>query len=98
MSSRLSRHQTAYSDCSQLYHSIHARGERVEDVVRALEMEEDREGSGAPEADKNSHRKNGMDEAEMEDGELEEVDNPPIPNNAHDSTNLPVSLFPAHSV
>lgn len=61
-------------------------------------MDEDREDSRAPEADKDNHREKGMDETEMEDGELKEIDNPPIPNNVHDSTTLPVSLFLVHSV
>ncbi|MCJ1358652.1 MAG: hypothetical protein MMC33_008652 [Icmadophila ericetorum] len=74
----------------KLYHSIHARGERVEDVLRVAEMEEGPYGSRAPEADKKIHRDNGMNETEMEDGELEEEDDSPIQNNGHASANSPV--------
>ncbi|KAL8930219.1 MAG: hypothetical protein Q9208_000836 [Pyrenodesmia sp. 3 TL-2023] len=57
----------------QLYHSIHARGERVEDVLKEAEAAEEslpneREKSGHPPSD----IVNGLHSEDLEDGEVED--------------------------
>ncbi|KAL9640704.1 MAG: hypothetical protein Q9164_000099 [Protoblastenia rupestris] len=63
-----------YKAHQSLYHSIHARGERVEDVIRAVEADEEAEhamNNGTGIQAKQAHPFGAMDE-ELEDGELEE--------------------------
>ena len=58
----------------QFYHSIHARGERVEDAIKEVEAEEQKkhldESDLRPAAA--GMQTNGISSEELEDGELEE--------------------------
>ncbi|MCJ1369454.1 hypothetical protein MMC20_000665 [Loxospora ochrophaea] len=56
----------------KLYHSIHARGERVEDVLMRAETEDETFTSSMPFEETNPPHTNGASEAELEDGELED--------------------------
>ncbi|KAL8861248.1 MAG: hypothetical protein Q9178_002464 [Gyalolechia marmorata] len=63
----------------QLYHSIHARGERVEDVLRAAEVPEELPVNGTVDMSNNTTEDtNGMphleeaEDGEVEDGEIED--------------------------
>ncbi|KAL8711602.1 MAG: hypothetical protein Q9220_004012 [cf. Caloplaca sp. 1 TL-2023] len=68
----------------QLYHSIHARGERVEDVLKEAEASEDTTLNDTTiNGNPSSDTVNGLPPSEgLEDGELEDdqVEDDPLPN------------------
>lgn len=67
---------------AKLYHSIHARGERVEDVLKEFEAKDDTQngqavaGEGNPGDAENAKPANGVVSDELEDGELEDESEP----------------------
>ena len=81
---------------SKLYHSIHAKGERVEDVIKSAERE-DREINGdangvsvtGEEGEAVEDRNEGLEDGELEDGELEEE---PVNGDVLDGTAREVSI------
>lgn len=75
----------------QLYHSIHARGERVEDVLKAAEMAETEIAETDPSMSAAIAQSNGGNDEDVEDGELMgEADEQGIGNN--NTTDQPVSI------
>lgn len=78
----------------QLYHSIHARGERVEDVIKSFEADEKTilaNGTALPREAVNIGTNDAMPE-DLEDGELEEpFENTEAKHNAKSEGNMQVS-------
>ncbi|MCJ1298919.1 hypothetical protein MMC08_001710 [Hypocenomyce scalaris] len=63
----------------KLYHSIHARGERVEDVLQEIEAQEEGGSGDIPTSTGAAEHVDGIDREMLEDGELDEEDDTSIP-------------------
>ena len=64
----------------KLYHSIHARGERVEDVLRAAEAEKSSDDGETSIGENITNPENGINQENLEDGELEDQVEVPVSN------------------
>ncbi|KAL8903463.1 MAG: hypothetical protein Q9171_007394 [Xanthocarpia ochracea] len=85
-------------DTRKLYHSIHARGERVEDVLKAAEVPEELSVNGTVDMSNMTSEYNGMphleevEDGEVEDGEIED-DSIPEADTMDETTEMKVRNY-----